>query len=102
MHAIQTNNKKGATMKKVAIAIMVVAVAAVFAVRVNQLINPPAVSCVTDSVVAHSGDTYWTLVEEANCTGGYDKQDRVDAVIKLNGGSAMVQHGQMVYFPQGK
>ncbi len=102
MHAIQTNNKKGATMKKAAIAIMVVVIAAVFAVRVNQLINPPAVSCEAESLVAHYGDTYWSLEQEANCTGGYDKQHRVEQIIKLNGGSAMIQHGQKVYFPQGK
>ncbi len=102
MHAIQTHNKKGVTMKKAAIAIMAVAVAAVFAVRINQLINPPAVSCEAESLVAHYGDTYWTLVNEANCTGGYDKQDRVEQVIKANGGSATVQNGQKIYFPQGK
>lgn len=89
-------------MKKAAIAIMVVAIAAVLAVRVNQLINPPAVSCEAVSLVAVYGDTYWTLSSDAGCVGGYDKQDRVGQIIEFNGGSAMLQHGQMVYFPQGK
>ena len=89
-------------MKKAIIAILLIITVAVFALRVNQLVNPPSVSCDASSIVAHSGDTYWTLVDEANCTGGYDKQDRVDQVIKTNGGSATVQHGQKIYFPQGK
>ena len=102
MHAIYNHKQKGATMKKVFIAIMVVAVAAVFAVRVNQLTNPPAVSCEAISTIAHYGDTYWSLETEANCTGGVDKQDRVGAIINHNNGSATIQNGQLILFPQGK
>jgi len=99
MYAIQTTNKKGETMKKILIVIMVVVSAVFIAVRINQLVNPPAVSCEADSVVAVYGDTYWNLEQYANCTGGIDKRDRVDAVIQFNGGSTMIRHGQMIYFP---
>jgi len=102
MYATLTTTKKGETMKKILIVIMVVVSTAVVAVRINQLINPPAVSCEADNVVAVYGDTYWSLEHDAQCTGGLDKQDRVDAIIQLNGGSTMIQHGQMIYFPQDK
>ena len=102
MYAISTTNKKGATVKKVFIFIMVVAFAVLVAVRVNQLVNPPAVACEAVSTVAHQGDTYWNLEQEANCTGGYDKRDRVDAIIELNGGSETIMPGQLILFPQGK
>lgn len=102
MYAISTINKRGETVKKVFIFIMVVAFAVLVAVRVNQFVNPSAVSCEAVSTVAHYGDTYWTLEQEAICTGGYDKRDRVDAIIEFNGGSATIQNGQMIYFPQDK
>ena len=102
MHAIPTTNKKGAAMKKILIILMVIVAVAVIAIRFNELVNPPAVACEATSTVAQYGDTYWNLEQEANCTGGLDKQDRVDAIIELNGGSATVQLGQMIYFPQGK
>lgn len=102
MYAISTINKKGATMKKMLIIIMVVAAVVITAIRINELVNPSAVSCEAVSTVAHYGDTYWTLEQEAVCTGGYDKQDRVDAIIEFNGGSATIQNGQMIYFPQDK
>ena len=89
-------------MKKAFIAILLIITVVIVAIRVNQLINPPAVSCNASVIVAHYGDTYWSLVDEANCTGGYDKQDRVEQVIKTNGGSAIIQHGQKIYFPRGK
>lgn len=99
MYATYNYNKKGATMKKAAIAIMVVFTLAVIAIRIDQLINPPAVSCEAASLVANYGDTYWNLEREANCTGGYDKQDRVGQVIDFNGGSSDLRHGQLVVFP---
>jgi len=102
MYAIQTTSKKGETMKKILIIIMVIVAAVVITVRINQFVNPPAVSCKADSVVAVYGDTYWNLEQYANCTGGIDKRDRVDAIIQFNGGSPMLHHGQTVYFPQGK
>jgi len=60
--------------------------------------NDP-VSCQVDSLVATYGDTYWTLSSDAGCVGGYDKQDRVGQIIKLNGGFADLRHGQLVIFP---
>jgi hypothetical protein len=39
------------------------------------------------------------LSSDANCVGGYDKQDRVGQIIDLNGGSANLNHGQLVIFP---
>lgn len=102
MYAIQTTNKKGATMKKMLIILMVIVAVAVVAIRVNELVNPPAVACEATSTVAHQGDTHWDLEQEANCTGGYDKRDRVDAIIELNGGSETIMPGQLIIFPQGK
>ncbi len=101
MHAISTTSKKGETMKKILIIIMVIVSTAVVAVRINQFINPPAVNCEPVETVAVYGDTYWNLEHDAKCTGGLDKQDRVNAIIELNGGSSMIRHGQVIYFPQG-
>lgn len=102
MYAISTINKRGETVKKVFIFIMVIVSAAVVAVRINQFINPPPVDCPVDSVVAQQGDTIWKIDSAAGCTGGYDKQDRVGTIIDHNGGSAEIMPGQLIKLPQDK
>ena len=102
MHAIYNHKQKGETVKKVFIFIMAVACAVLVIVRVNQFINPPAVTCEAKSMVAEYNDTMWGLTNKALCTGGWDMRDRVDAVINENGGSAKVMPGQLIIFPQGK
>jgi hypothetical protein len=82
--------------KLITVLIAVLAVLAIITF-VDASNNP--VSCQVDSLVAVYGDTYWTLSSDANCIGGYDKQDRVGQIIDLNGGSANLNHGQLVIFP---
>jgi hypothetical protein len=102
MHVTSIQAKKGEAVRKIFVFIMAIAATAFFAVCINRLINPPAVACEAFSTVAWYGDTYWSLEHQANCTGGYDRQDRVYQIIEFNGGSSLLRQGQVVYFPQGK
>ena len=82
--------------KLITVLIAVLAVLAI--ITLVEASNNP-VHCQVDSLVAVYGDTYWTLSSDAGCVGGYDKQDRVGQLIDLNGGSANLNHGQLVIFP---
>ena len=99
MYAMLITDKQERMMKVIVAVIVTIVYVAVIATRFNQLINPPAVNCEADSVVVVYGDTYWNLEDNANCTGGHSKEDRVDQIIQLNGGSSILQHGQVIYFP---
>ena len=78
---------------------VLIAVSAVLAIITFVEASNNPVSCQVDSLVAAYGDTYWTLSSDAGCVGGYDKQSRVGHIIDLNGGSANLNHGQLVIFP---
>jgi len=63
-----------------------------------QLNNEP-VTCEVATLTAERGDTYWSLSSDANCVGGYDKQDRIGQIIDFNGGNPDLRIGQLVIFP---
>ena len=68
--------------------------------QIDQMINPPAVTCQASILTVATGDTYWNMSDKAVCVGGYDKQDRVGEIIKFNNDRfGQLMPGQIVIFP---
>jgi len=68
--------------------------------EIDQMINPPAVTCQVNILTVAKGDTYWNMSDKAVCVGGYDKQDRVGQIIKFNNDRfGQLMPGQIVIFP---
>lgn len=80
---------------------VVVLVAALWAVDAvaGRLAAGPAPAVETSSVerVVQPGDTYWSIALELGGSG--DVRERVDALVRANGGSASLEVGQRIVVP---